>query len=824
MTLLMTRLLYIKLLRDVRATWARLVLMVVAMSVTLVVFSGVLYVRGITGREIPRAYLSTSPASATILFKRALDASTMAAIAAEARMQPGIIDAAPRTQLTLQIQKGGRWGPNPIQIFVAEPSDPMRLERFSVEQGSWPPAVGEILIDRSSLGLLNLEVGDTVVVRAPSGTPVPLRASGVVYVPALAPSFQEQKGHGFMSTVSLPALGEPAQLNALKIQVADEPGLTSPSRDRDVIVAASRELARRLSETHGVAIDEIQVPTPYAHPHQRQADLLLMALIVFGAAGLLLSAILVATMLHGLFAQQVPQIGMMKAIGARSSQIFQLYVLMTLAISITATALAIVPGVLISRAFAPAMLTLLGVKATSLAAPWWMNLVVVACGIGAPLLLSLASLVKASRATVRDALDYQGIGRAAVISTRFGAWLSRLHGLDRTLLLAFRNIFRRRARLFLSVGLLASAGAVFVAGISTMAGVQAMKAQSSALRQWDVDVQLADANQTPTPSMISLVDQLPHVMRVEAWTIVHTSIAAPGQVSVTRTYPDQGHGSLSINVIPPNSSLISPPPLLEGRWLHPGETGAIVLSQAIRGEALPSVRSGDAVQLTIGGRATSWIVVGIAKSVFHGVGVFMTEEALEAATGAPQPNVLRIVTDRHDEHTRTAVAIAAERVLTDASIRLRSSASVSRLEAAGAGHMLPLIAIFLGLSIAIGVVGCIGLASTMSTNVLERTREFGVMRAIGASAATVRRIVVAEGIFVAVASCVVAALPALLLTVVMSAGLGNLFLFGALPFRVSGLAIVIWVVVAVLGATLASLVPAYRASRRLTVREALRCL
>lgn len=816
----MTRLLFIKLLRDLQGAWARIVLMVVAMSITLVVFSGVLYTRGITGREIPRGYLSTNPASATILFERGLDADKMAAIAAEARKQPGIIDATPRTQFTLQIQQeGGGWGPNPLQIFVAAPNDPMRIENFTVEQGSWPPAAGEILIERSSLDLLNVEVGDTVVVKAPNGNPASLRISGVAYYPALVPSFQQQKGYGFISTASLPGLGEPVALDELKIQVADQPGLTIPSRDRDVIVATARDLAGWLQQTYDVAIREIQVPPPYAHPHQRQADILLLALLIFGVVGLLLSAVLVATMLNGLFAQQIPQIGIMKAIGARSSRILQLYLLMTLAIAFVATTLAIVPGILISRAFTPAILSVLGIDADSLAAPWWMYAVVVASGIGVPILFALLPLVKTSRTTVQKALNDRGVDPRAFTANRLDNWLGKLRGLNRMLLMAFRNIFRRRARFLLSVGLLASAGTVFVAGMSTMGSVQANLEQGKNLRYWDVDVQLDNTNQASATTVKSLVAQIPHVTDVETWAIVQTSIAQPRQISVSRTYPDQGHASMNLNVIPADSSL-TPPYIFEGRWLHPGETGAVVIAQKVRAEVLPGVRSGDTVQLSIDGRPTSWKVVGISEYAHGSVSVWVTAEGFEAATGANLPNVLRIATDSHDEDTRTVVANAAERILADASIRVRSSASVSRSEAASAGHMLPIILIFLGLSIAMGVVGCVGLASTMSTNVLERTREFGVMHAIGARASTVRRIVVAEGVFMALASCVVAAIPTLLLTAVMTTGLGNLFLYQSLPFQISVPAIVIWVVVVVFGAVLATLAPASRASR-LTVREAL---
>jgi putative ABC transport system permease protein len=817
----MTPRLFIKLLRDMQTIWPRIALMIIAMTVTLIVFSGVLYTRGITGREMRRGYLSTNPASATILLTSGLDADQMATIAAEARKRPGIINATPRTQFTLPLQEEGSeaWGSIPIQIFVAAPDDSMQIETFIVEQGTWPPSAGEILIERSSFDLLTMEIGDTIIVKALNGEPTPLRISGVAYDPALAPSFQEQKVHGFISTESLSALGAPVALDALKLQVADQPELTIPSSNREAIVTTALDLATSLQQTYGVEIREIQVPTPYAHPHQGQADSLLLGLLIFGVAGLILSAILVATILNGLFAQQIPQIGIMKAIGARSSRVLQLYLLMTLIIATLSTALAIIPGILMSRAFAPTILTLLGVEAESLMAPWWMYVVVVVSGIGVPLLFSLVPLIKTSRTTVREALDYRGVDRYGSVSTRFDAGLSRLRNLDRTVLMAFRNIFRRRARFLLSVGLLASAGAVFVAGMSTMAGFQASLERDRALRRWDVDVRLADTGQHSTTELTDLIAEIPNVTRVEAWSNIQTSIIPPGQqISVTRTYPDQGHGSIGVGIIPPDSTLISPPSLLEGRWLRPGETGAVVISQSALTEDLPEIHSGDIIQLFVGKRPTSWEVVGIADSGGgHGGGIFMTQAGFEAVTSISTPNLLRIVTEGHDEETRTAVATLLERVLTDAGVVVRSAESVSRSEAAGAGHMLPLILVFLGLSIAMCVVGFAGLTSTMSTNVLERTREFGVMSAIGASASRIRRIVVLEGIFIAVVSCVIAVVPALLLT---AAIINSLFLPVNLPFQISMPGVVIWIIIVVLGAVLATLAPAFQASR-LTVREAL---
>jgi putative ABC transport system permease protein len=163
-------------------------------------------------------------------------------------------------------------------------------------------------------------VGDTLTVQPPSGEPVRLRVADTVYDPSLSPSPQEQTGHGYLSTASLPGPGGQAPLDQLKLQVAD-PGQARPSRDRDAVVAVAGEVGTWLQRGHGLTIREIQVPQPYAHPHQWQADALLGSLLAGGAATLLLSTILVATMLNNLFTQQIPQIGIMKAIGARSGRI-----------------------------------------------------------------------------------------------------------------------------------------------------------------------------------------------------------------------------------------------------------------------------------------------------------------------------------------------------------------------------------------------------------------------------------------------------------------------------------------------------------------------
>ncbi len=807
----------VKLRRDVRATWPRLLMMVVAITVSLTVFSGVLFAWGASARETNAAYVGTEPASATIVLDGAVDAAQMAAITADTLARPDVIEATGRTQFTSEIEADGQLLDLPVQVFVAAPGDPMTMAKFQVQGGSWPPAPGDIFLGRDSLSLLDLAVGDTMVVTTPSGEPATLLVAGVVYDPSLAPAPQERRGHAYLSTSSLTTSGNQAVLDQLKIQVA-EPGQAIPSRDREAIAAVAAQVGERLQREYGLAIREIQVPEPYAHPHQGQADALLIALLGGGAAALLLSTILVANMLNGLFTQQIPQIGIMKAIGAPSGRIGRLYLAMTLLVAVAATLLALVPAILIGRAGTTGILGFLGIEAVNLAPPWWTYVAALAAGLILPPLMTLLPLIKASRTTVRAAIDHHGLGSNARATTGVLAWLGRIRGIDRGLLLALRNTIRRPARFLLTVGLLASAGMVFVAGMSLSAGVEAVADEATEQRQWDVDVQLASP--ASIDDVTTVIDQVPGVSRVEGWTVAESGVAGPEQIPLTRTYPDQGHGGVSVTAVPADTTTL-PPALLEGRWLNPGETGTIVLNQIARADTVPGIGVNDSVELSVGGQPTTWRVVGLAEERGGGGGAYVTAAGFAEAMGQPQQvNQLRIVTDSPDEPTREAVADDVDELLTAAGIEVESAASVSARDASTAGHLGPIIAILLVIAIAMAVVGCIGLASTMSANILDRTREFGVMHAIGARPKSVRRIVIGEGVFLALASCVVAVLPTLALTGLIGAGLGNLFMDAPLPFRVSFLAAGMWIALVVLGAVLATEAAATRASR-LTVREAL---
>jgi putative ABC transport system permease protein len=135
-------------------------------------------------------------------------------------------------------------------------------------------------------------------------------------------------------------------------------------------------------------------------------------------------------------------------------------------------------------------------------------------------------------------------------------------------------------------------------------------------------------------------------------------------------------------------------------------------------------------------------------------------------------------------------------------------------------HYNVVIVLLLIMALALGIVGGLGLMGTMSLNVIERTREIGVLRAIGATNGAVRQIVVGEGVLIGVFSWFLGALLALPLSRGLSDAVGIATLQVPLSYRFSTSGALLWLGLVILLAALASALPAWQASQ-LTVREVL---
>jgi putative ABC transport system permease protein len=791
-----------------RKVWAdawtergRLLALIAAIAVSLMAVGNVLGAYAILSREIVVNYLGTRPASATLELAAGVDAALLDAT----RARPEIAEAEARDTLLARVRVGEDW--RPLLLFVVDDFQQIKLNSFRPQSGAWPPPAGSLLIERAALGMVEARVGDKLRIKAPHGPASELWISGTVHDPGLAPAWQERMAYGYLTRATAEQLGEPPVLHELRIAVrgnaSSDPAQAGDSMDREAIVAAAKQLGHWL-QARGLPVHEIRVPAPGKHPHQIQMVTIVLMLLVFALLALVLSSVLMASALSALLARQVREIGVMKSLGARNGQIAALYLVLVLGIGLASCVSALLPSVLGARELAGAVSRMLNFELTSRALPLWVFATELGAGIVVPLLVASLPIARASRASVRDALDRQGVS-AIMLAPALTA-----------LPLPLRNALRRPGRLALTLLLLACAGAMFMTALDVKQSWLENLDKFYRARHYDLEVRL---QRSEPIALAESLRRLPGVRSVETWGYVPTSFTRPGEIDVSASYPDLRHASFALLAPPPNMELMQLP-LLAGRWLSPGDDDAVVLNHGAKAQA-PELQLGDRVTLSIEGSPSTWRLAGIVEEVGSTPTAYVSADAFArlAHTGG-RARLLRVATSAVSDGERTSISRAVEGLLERAGASVEQGLPLSEHKTAVGDHILILIRALLAMSLVMATVGSLGLASTLGVSVTERTRELGVMKALGANARRVLADLVLEALAIGTLSAVLAFLLSLPLSAWVDHVVGKLGFLAALPFAVVPEAALGWLALVLVISLLATLVPGRRAAE-LSVREAL---
>jgi putative ABC transport system permease protein len=792
-----------KVLRDIHTGRGRLLMIVVALAASIAAVTTMLSAYTVLMREVPRNYVGTNPASAQL----ELDGEVSDELLKQVRRRPNIAAAEAATTVLARIEVGtNEW--LPMMLFVVPNFDTLRINTLHRESGAWPPPTGAMLVERSALPLTRTSVGRPVSVEFQQAGRSSMVIAGTVHDPGLAPAWQEQTVYGYVTPQTLARLGETVPLDLLKIVVDQGAG------DAKAIEHTVRELSSWLtSNRHPVR--EARIPPPKLHPHQPQMNAVLVMLLIFSLLALLLGAMLTATVIGGLLAQQVRQIAIMKAIGARAHQVAGLYLALVGALAIAAVVIGLPLGLAAGRAFIALIAGLLNLRIDSLAFPWWLYAATLLIGLAAPLVAALVPIMAAARRTVKDAIDDHGVSPGALSSSWMPRALARIRITDAALNLAVRNMFRRRTRLVLTLSLLAGAGAMFVTSLNLKAAWENDVTQAAHDRHFDLELSLQHA--VPLERVLTLAAAVPGVSHVEPWDVSRASIAGNDGLEVVRRYPDGAHGGFALRAAPPDTRLVAHT-MIEGRWLQALDGDAVVINTLARAIAFRDVQVGDWVTLSVDHRPLTLRVVGVTRELLTPGAAYVTPDTFALAThSVGLTNAVRVALSDHE--SIEAVSHSIVQALEREQIGVKAVVTAKRFAAAQGGHVYILVFALGFIATMMAVVGLLGLASSLGTAVIERTREFGVMRAIGARSAAVIRSVLGEGVLIALLSWIVA----LVLSLPLSAQVGGVLASIStqeLSLQLSPFGAGLWLCVVLLGSVVVSFYPAKRASQ-LTVRQTL---
>jgi putative ABC transport system permease protein len=784
-----------KVWRDVLDHKTRTVLVVISIAVGIAAIGTVMGSYVVIGRDLPVAFAQTNPMHARLGVAN-LNRAMVDAI----RRIPAVADAEDRNRANVQVQTGpDKW--QELRLYAVDDFADMRISKVWPVAGDWPPGRREFLIERSSLALLNVEVGDDVQVETADGTRRTLRVAGVVHdLGEISSSFTGLL-YGYISRETWEWLGYSSASSRLYITVAER------GHDKEHILAVAEEVTTRL-ERSGHTVYWSFVPEPGQHEFEQFLTPMLLILGLIGVLTLLLSCFLVINIITAILAQQVRQIGVMKTIGARSDQITAMYLGTTLIYSGLGLFVAVPLGWLGARANTNFIAGLMNFDIANHVMPAQVLALKVAVGLLTPMLAALYPILRGTRITVQAALSDYGMAKGDGRGNWIDRLLEQVRGLSRPLLLSLRNTFRRKGRLALTLLTLTLASAIFIAVFSVRASL--LLTLDDALSYWSYDISVRMSRLYRVGYLEQEALKVPGVVAAEAW----------GFWGTHRIRPDGSDGDDLLLIAPPPASTMIRPIVVEGRWLEPEDEGAVVINtETLKRE--PDLAVGDTLVLAIDGRETSWRVVGIVRGVLSGPFVYANYPYFARVTrSVGRASRIQVVTTDSQPDGQTAAAQTLNDHFKGAGINVNNTETTDSRRALVQSQFMVLVMVLSSMALLLAIVGGLGLMGTMSINVIERRREIGVMRAIGASSQALLGIVVIEGLIIGALSWVAGVILALPLSKLLSDAVGVGFIQAELSYRFSTGGALLWLAVMLLIAALASLLPA-RSAARVTVREVL---
>ncbi|NTW00391.1 MAG: ABC transporter permease, partial [Oscillochloris sp.] len=714
-----------KVFRDLISSPTRTIMVVLSIAIGVFAFGTIMATRTVITDQLHTSYMAINPVSATITTD-AFDDDLVDAV----RHIPGVAQAQGVRAVSARIAIGPeQWQDSVLYVL---PDDGVRdIAIVKPWRGVWPAPDNALLVERASLGKLKASVGDTVRLELAGQDVRTIPIVGLTHDLSLPPAVIAGQAFGYINFDTLEWLGGPRSYNQLLFVVSEG------RRDVAHIQAVADEV-ERVIERSGRDIINTDVPTPLQHPAEVILPTILFILTVLGVLALLISGFLIINTISAILTQQTRQIGIMKAIGARADQITALYFGLAAGFGTMALLIAVPLGALGSYALGGFVSSQLNVDIVGFRFP----LPVLGLQIGAALLVPLASAALPVRAvvsrTAREALS--GETSAPPEHSPIDRLIGLFSGISRPTRLALRNTFRRKGRLIRTLIALSLGGAVFVSVMTLRGSLFTTLDASIASQRYDVEVQFSRSYRDSQADQAVL--SVPGVTSVES---LLRNTAFP-------VHADDTTGeSLNLRAMPADTTMFSPR-MASGRWLLPGDKQAVVLTTNYLTK-VPNTHVGDNLTLHIDGDDYHWRIVGFIEEMIPPVSsawAYVTLDAYnEALGGVGRTDTLRVSTIGHDAASHSAVSQALEQRLTadGFSLRLIHTRTEDRNILSERFNILTVVLSIMATIIA--VVGGLGLAGTMSINVLERTREIGIMRAVGASDNAVRQIVLSEGLVIA---------------------------------------------------------------------------
>lgn len=800
-----------KVLHDLLDNPGRTLLVVFSIAVGVFSIGVIAGTYQIISTDMSVSYAANRPANIELRMTN-FDEDTLATI----HNQRDVEEAEGRRVFNVRVRVPGTQKWTTLDMIAFESFEKNAINLLTPVTGAVAPQKREVLLELDALEELDVEPGELLEFQLPDGSTKTLPVVGIVQDTAAGAGDFLADPFGYITTDTLQYLGQPKLYNRALMTV------TGDGDDSHYIREVGGAVKDKI-EKSGAVVIRSRFSETHQHPLGSTINAILGILLALGILIVLLSSSLIANTLSALLNQHLRHIGVIKLVGGQRKQVFRMYITLIVSFGVIALAIAVPFGGIGAYALAEYIagtlnFNLLGYRIVPVA-----FLIQIAVGLFVPLIAGLAPVINGSRITVLRALS----GDLAEDEIQFKDGEMRLSWFDwaqvkvtrllaargihipRPFIISLRNTFRRKSRLALTLFTLTMGGAIFISVFNVRVTLHDYIGQIGKYFRADVTLDFDQAYRLQ--EMEQVVMGVDGVLQVEGWQF------ASGELMDNE---ENVLENITLLAPPANSRLVQPI-LVEGRWLRPDDVRKMAVSEGLR-KSFPDLHAGDFINMRINGRDEVWQVVGLFKFVDQeGILGYAPYEYIAVMNNQVNRSFsFRVVTEAHDRASQDAKAEELDRHLRDLGYKVRVAEAGSASLDTAVESLDILVVFLLIMAILTAIVGSMGLTGTMGMNVLERTREIGITRAIGADDRAVMRTVIAEGVVIGMISFAFA----ILLSIPFTYGLSTIVSLAIFqtPIDVvfTYMGYVIWLALVLVLSTVASILPARNAAR-LTIREVL---
>jgi putative ABC transport system permease protein len=754
----------------------------------------------LTGMD--RAHQAVFPTHLNIFLSTRIDRDTALSL----RKIEGVEDVEPYNQVTVRykIHPEDDWKQGVVNM-----RDDFRHQKYDVVQlkeGRWP-GKDDIGIERLSSQYYHLDIGDQVIFKI-GNTERALPITGKIRHPFVPPPQFGGQAYFFVDAQGLERFGVPdGEFASLLVRVKPY--------SADYAKEVASQIKDRLAK-QGIGVAATWTQDPNKHWGRPIIEGFTLVLQILAVISLFTSVVLVFNTLTAILTQQTDQVGIIKAVGGTTGTIVKVYLTGVLVYGVLALLVSLPLGTFVAFSLTQTFLNLFNIDYSGFQVSNRAVILQVLAAIAVPLLAALWPVLNGAAITVREAIASYGLG------SDFGSgWLDRAaEGIGQRFLpshyaIALANMFRRKGRLILTQLVLVTSGAMFLMVMSLSASITFTLDNDLARRGYDTTLYFSDNQRIDrTVAMAQAVDG---VEKAEVWFTHSATILRQGQKA-----KEAGLGA-ELSGVPTGSDFYEPL-IVAGRWLEPGDGRVIVMGKETADKN--HIQPGDTVTLDLGELGKDdWQVVGLYQLVFGGSfstdTIYAPQAAVFDATKKyNQGGQLYVRTRFHGEDYTNAVTDQLKALYEGRNMKVFISQTTHEIRHAADSQFGIVITMLLALAVIVAVVGGIGLMGSLSISVVERTKEIGVMRAIGARSGTIMGMFVMEGILQGLLSWAIAVPLSFILSQPLAQTLGQVMFQANLDYQYSFGAVVTWLVLIIVISAVASILPARNATH-ISVRESL---